>query len=179
MSIKFFGPPVGQAPPEGVLGASRVPHQRWPTSGNPATPCNCAVATRPRAWRAARRRFAKFAHPSRCVCLTTGVKLRGPEGAQRLRATSASTSELCRCTCAGPGSLREAPDLLAGSRWFRVAAGSGGGRRHRAANRAVRSRRRARRAVARRAVACVVRTRRAVACVVRAGASCGRSMGSA
>jgi hypothetical protein len=32
----------------------------------------------------------------RCVlefCLTTGVKLRGPEGAQRLRATSASTSE--------------------------------------------------------------------------------------
>jgi hypothetical protein len=26
--------------------------------------------------------------------LTTGVKLRGPEGAQRLRATSASTSEL-------------------------------------------------------------------------------------
>jgi len=29
------------------------------------------------------------------VWLTTGVKLRGPEGAQRLRATSASTSELC------------------------------------------------------------------------------------
>jgi hypothetical protein len=29
-----------------------------------------------------------------CVGLTTGVKLRGPEGAQRLRATSASTSEL-------------------------------------------------------------------------------------
>jgi hypothetical protein len=26
--------------------------------------------------------------------ITTGVKLRGPEGAQRLRATSASTSEL-------------------------------------------------------------------------------------
>jgi hypothetical protein len=33
--------------------------------------------------------------PSRIsVCLTTGVKLRGPEGAQRPRATSASTSEL-------------------------------------------------------------------------------------
>jgi hypothetical protein len=29
------------------------------------------------------------------VCITTGVKLRGPEGAQRLRATSASTAELC------------------------------------------------------------------------------------
>jgi hypothetical protein len=28
-----------------------------------------------------------------CVCRTSGVKLRGPEGAQRLRATSASTSE--------------------------------------------------------------------------------------
>jgi hypothetical protein len=28
------------------------------------------------------------------VCRTTGVKLRGPEGAQRPRATSASTSEL-------------------------------------------------------------------------------------
>jgi hypothetical protein len=26
------------------------------------------------------------------VCITTGVKLRGPEGAQRLRATSASTA---------------------------------------------------------------------------------------
>jgi hypothetical protein len=29
------------------------------------------------------------------VGLTTGVKLRGPEGAERLRATSASTAELC------------------------------------------------------------------------------------
>ena len=29
------------------------------------------------------------------VCITSGVKLRGPEGAQRPRATSASTSELC------------------------------------------------------------------------------------
>jgi hypothetical protein len=31
------------------------------------------------------------------VCPTTGVKLRGPEGAQRLRATSASMSELACC----------------------------------------------------------------------------------
>jgi len=29
------------------------------------------------------------------VCRTTGVQLRGPEGAQRLRASSAATSELC------------------------------------------------------------------------------------
>jgi hypothetical protein len=29
------------------------------------------------------------------VCPTSGIKLRGPEGAQRLRATSASISELC------------------------------------------------------------------------------------
>src|SRR5262245_32575757 len=34
------------------------------------------------------------------VCITTGVKLRGREGAQRLRATSASTAELCRFRCA-------------------------------------------------------------------------------
>jgi hypothetical protein len=32
--------------------------------------------------------------------LMTGVKLRGAEGAQRLRATSASTAELDRCHCA-------------------------------------------------------------------------------
>jgi hypothetical protein len=32
---------------------------------------------------------------ARRVWLTTGVQLRGPEGAQRLRATSAATSELC------------------------------------------------------------------------------------
>jgi len=32
------------------------------------------------------------------VCRTTGVKLRGPEGAQRLRATSASTSEFGGCS---------------------------------------------------------------------------------
>ena len=31
----------------------------------------------------------------RIVGLTTGVQLRGPEGAQRLRATSAATAELC------------------------------------------------------------------------------------
>jgi hypothetical protein len=37
------------------------------------------------------------------VRLTTGVKLRGPEGAQRLRATSASTAELCRLRHAHPG----------------------------------------------------------------------------
>jgi hypothetical protein len=50
------------------------------------------------------------------VGLTTGVKLRGPEGAQRLRATSASTSELAiailgshhhRCTYALPHSLSD------------------------------------------------------------------------
>ena len=35
------------------------------------------------------------------VCITTGVKLRGPEGAQRPRATSASTSELYRCRRVG------------------------------------------------------------------------------
>jgi hypothetical protein len=35
------------------------------------------------------------------VCPTTGIKLRGPEGAQRLRATSASMSEL-----GGPGTAR-------------------------------------------------------------------------
>src|SRR5690606_4267485 len=31
----------------------------------------------------------------RTVGITTGVQLRGPEGAQRLRATSAATAELC------------------------------------------------------------------------------------
>src|SRR5690606_33834750 len=41
--------------------------------------------------------------PSVDVHRTTGVKLRGPEGAQRLRVTSASTSEL---DCGGSSTIR-------------------------------------------------------------------------
>ena len=42
-----------------------------------------------------RRPVLRGGRPRHPVCLTTGIKLRGPEGAQRLRATSASMSELC------------------------------------------------------------------------------------
>jgi hypothetical protein len=38
----------------------------------------------------------QWANRALVVRITTGVKLRGAEGAQRLRATSASTTELCR-----------------------------------------------------------------------------------
>src|SRR5688572_15105337 len=49
----------------------------------------------------ARKLPALLGSAARDVRLTTGVKLRGPEGAQRLRATSASTAELYRSASLG------------------------------------------------------------------------------
>jgi hypothetical protein len=46
----------------------------------------------PKAWLSIKQRGSDTR--SALAWLTAGVKLRGPEGAQRLRATSASTSEL-------------------------------------------------------------------------------------
>ena len=45
--------------------------------------------------RPTRQVYCDAVHRPSLVFLTTGVKLRGPEGAQRPRATSASTAELC------------------------------------------------------------------------------------
>jgi hypothetical protein len=74
---------------------SHISHQR-------SSPCSPSGAARNDVSRGQHPTAIREASPlleqprrSTNVCLTSGVKLRGPEGAQRLRATSAATSELC------------------------------------------------------------------------------------
>jgi hypothetical protein len=75
--------PIRKRGPRGAVGA--------PAPGRPRVPVRDIAAGCRKSKKASSLRNTLLQ-----VCTTTGVKLRGPEGAQRLRATSASTSELYR-----------------------------------------------------------------------------------